>query len=129
VARERRADVHAGARVLRDLEEDVVAELNASAGSELIPVEPFDRHVFPDRSRHDRVPLRLERENPLVREETDGAVRPAVVLVIPLPVAFDTEACDPRARYPELRHATRRHADLDDPSFLHHRTSIPMPRA
>src|ERR1700687_500502 len=90
--RERRPGVEAGGRVGRDLEHELLPEPELDAGGDARPLEALDGDVLAEGAGTDRVPLGLERLNLFEREQTDRAVRSAVVLEIALSVALDPAA-------------------------------------
>ena len=100
-----------------DLECDLLAEKDAALRLHRIPVDALDGDVLAERAGRDGVPFALEIAQALHREETHGAVGPAVVLAVALAVALDAGLGDAGARHRGLRHATARDADLDDAAF------------
>src|SRR5262245_23734718 len=124
---ERRPDVDARRGVARDLEQHVRAELQARAGHDLAPVDALERDVLAERARHDRMPLGPERLDLLQREQAHGALRPAVVLQVAMPIALETGRRHLGRGHGVLGHASRRDADLDD-ATVHGLTSLPPRR-
>src|SRR5947208_11960717 len=122
---ERARDVHARARVTRDLEDQLVTDLQDGLRHHRVPVEPGDREVLTEAARADRMAFHPQRFDRLHREDADRTLRSAVVLVITVAIAFESVYRDLGASDGRLRHASRRHAHLNDPS-RHSVTSIPM---
>src|SRR5207245_1256874 len=79
---ERARDVHARARVTRDLEDQRVTDLQDGLRHHRVPVEPGDREVLTEAARDDRMAFCPQRLDRLHREDADRTLRPAVVLVI-----------------------------------------------
>jgi hypothetical protein len=126
-SRERGADIGAGARVAGDLHEDVLAQEETGPRSHRVPVEPFHGEVLADLAGRDRVPLGLERTDPLHREEAQRAVGAAVVLAIALGITGDAAQGDLRRLDRALGNPARRYADLDDaPGLAQKATSVPI---
>src|SRR5207249_1314349 len=95
----------AGRRIARNLQHDLVAELQACPRLDRRPVEAFERDVFAERPRDERVALRLQLSDRLHREQTDGALRAAMLLAVPMRVTPEAEPRDPRHRSGALGHA------------------------
>src|SRR6185503_20631705 len=81
--------------------------------------------VLPDAPRCDGMPLGLQRADALLGEEAERPLRAAVMLVVALGVALQAQPSDARGGYRVFRHATGRHADLNDPGApVHDLTSM-----
>src|SRR5688572_24718297 len=100
---ERILDVRARRRVRRHLDLDV-AEGQPRAGADALPRQSGDGDVLSHRAAHDRVPLRHERIDPLLRVQTQGPFGAAVESTVPLPISLQSPLGHRRRLHSQLRH-------------------------
>src|SRR5262249_59711279 len=88
-------------------DDDLVADRELVAGTQLRVVEPFRQHVLAERAGRLRAhAVLLQRTVVLDREEAHRAVRPAVITV-DVPVALEPEIADIRRGNRPLRDPAR----------------------
>src|SRR6185503_4629039 len=114
-AMERSGDVVAGRRIVGELDADL-ADVELRAGDHFHPGDAAQGEVLADRPGADRMALRLQRGDQVLREEADCTVRAAVVAQIALLVAVETVGGDPARGQGQLRHAAFRGVDRDQGS-------------
>ena len=82
-------------------------QLEPASGDDVRPLDALDGEVLAERAGNDRVSLRLERPDPLQREQTDRAVGAAVTLTVAVGIALDARGSDLGGRHRVLGNSTR----------------------
>src|SRR6185295_16445801 len=111
-------DVLAGTGVVGELKRGR-ADFERRAGDHHRPIDAGQGQVLADRSHCDRMPFGLQGADQLERIEAYGALRPAVVAPVALPVAAQSLRGDEGVGLRELRHAARREVDGVNCPFGH----------
>ena len=83
-------DGTAGRCVARDLNEHLLAQAQAVAGGQFLPVQAAEGDVLTQRAGEEWVSLGLQGQNPLQGVQAQGALRASVVFQVLLVVAIDS---------------------------------------